>query len=220
MNTDTQSNTNRKQPGIDLPNAANFSDAMTRNGVRFRTLDGAIRPVTPSALLYGRAFTVACYPGATHFMEQAIEAAAPGDVIVCDGRGFDGAVLMGGLMGGRAFHRGIAGVVIDGAVRDIAELTSYKWPVFARHITPAGGVHEQAGSIGGTICCGGVTIQPGDYIVGDDDGVVCVPQALWDSTLDLARAIWKKELAIAKALKQGCSLAEAAAKAGAGGCSS
>lgn len=197
-------------PGIDRPNAANYSDALTKNGHRFRAMDAGIRPVTATALLFGRAFTVACYPGATHFMERAVEEAQPGEIIVADGRGDPGAVLMGGLMGGRAFYRGVAGVVIDGAVRDIAELAGYKWPVFSRHVTPAGGVHEQAGSIGEAISCGGVTVRPGDYIIGDDDGVVCVPQELWAETSKLANEIWEKEKHIAEGLKQGLSLGEAA----------
>lgn len=211
IKSNQSSNASNPLPGISLPNAANFSDALTKLGHRFATMHAAIKPRTSQALLAGRAFTVGCYPGATHFMEQAIEEAKPGEIIAADGRGFDGAVLMGGLMGGRAFRRGVAGVVIDGAVRDVAELETFQRPVFARHVVPAGGVHEQAGCIGEPIVCGGVIVNPGDYLVGDNDGVVCVPRSLWEQTLGLANEIWEKEKFIASAIQKGLTLAEAGA---------
>ena len=208
----TQSKANDPLSGNNIPGAANFCDALTQMGHRFLALAAGIKPVTSTAALFGRAYTVACYPGATHYMERAVEEARPGEVIVVDGRGYDAAVLMGGLMGGRAFYRGVAGVVIDGAVRDVAELETYGWPVFARAVIPAGGTHDQIGSCCEPISCGGVRVCPGDYIVGDEDGVVCVPEKAWAESLDRANAIVEKEKFIAKELKAGLSLAKAAGK--------
>lgn len=196
-------------PRDTMPSAANFSDALTSLGRRFLTLSADIKPVTSTTALFGRAYTVACYPGATHFMERAIEEASPGEVIVTDGRGYDGAVLMGGLMSGRAFHRGVAGVVIDGAVRDLDDMDEYGSPVFARSVVPAGGTHDQIGSLGEPITCGGVRVCPGDYMIGDRDGVVCVPQQDWEQVLEAAGKICEKEAFIALQIQQGRSLAEA-----------
>ena len=200
------------EPQQAMPSAANFSDALTQTGRRFLTLSADIKPVTSTAKLFGCAFTVACYPGATYYMERAIEEARPGEVIVTDGRGYNGAVLMGGLMSGRAFYRGVAGVVIDGAVRDLDDMEQHGRPVFARSVVPAGGTHDQIGSVGEPITCGGVRVCPGDYIVGDEDGVVCVPREYWKETLANANAIREKETFIAKEIQQGRSLAEAVAQ--------
>jgi 3-hexulose-6-phosphate synthase/6-phospho-3-hexuloisomerase len=119
---------------------------------------------------------------------------------------------MGGLMSLRANKRGLAGAVIDGAVRDVAELRKARWPVFATAITPRAGTHDQQGAWNTPISCAGVVVSPGDWVVADDDGVVVVPQAIWDDAMAAAQAVERKEQFIAAALLAGDSLADAFAK--------
>jgi len=197
-----------KNREIKRPSTSCLSDALGRLGFKFQTLDSRIRSITNVAL-WGPAYTVQCYPGATWAVEEALEKASAGDVLVINGEGFLGAVLMGGLMSTRAHHRALAGAVIDGAVRDVAELKKLNWPVFAAGVTSRGGTMSKLGQVDITISCGGVSVQPGDLIVGDEDGVVSVPSSVLDDALELAWEIEQKEEFLTAALKNGCSLQEA-----------
>jgi regulator of RNase E activity RraA len=192
-----------------VPPSANLSDALTQIGLKFQTLRSYIRPVV-ALPLWGPAFTVQCYPGATWAMEEAIEKAQPGDVLVTDGESYPDGVLMGGLISLRAKQRGIAGAVIDGAVRDVEEMRQRDFPVYATSISPRSGTHDQLGGWGGTIHCAGVTVQPGDFVAGDDDGVVIIPRSRVQETLALAAKIEKRESFITRALERNLSLPEAA----------
>ncbi len=192
-----------------FPSSANLSDALSQLGFKFQTLHSRIRPIT-GCPVQGPAYTVQCYPGATHAVEEALEKALPGDVLVVNGEGFIGAVLMGGLMSGRARQRGLAGAVVDGAVRDVAELKKMQWPVFAAGITPRSGTFAKLGQQQAIVSCGDVIIQPKDMIVGDEDGVVVIPADLLEETLQLACEIEQREAFITRALKNGSSLPEAA----------
>ena len=151
--------------------AANIGDAMDRLGV----LDSRIQAVWPGATVVGTAFTVWTRSGDNKFIHEAVERAQPGDVITVNGGGDESRALIGELMGGRARARGIAGFVIDGAVRDAQGLAEYGMPVFARAVTPAGPYKNGPGVLGDPIALGGVVVRPGDIIVGDADGVVVVP---------------------------------------------
>ncbi len=194
-----------------IPAAAHLSDALGQLGLKFQTMHSRIRPVFTPIRLTGPAYTVQCYPGATWAVEEAIENARPGDVLVVNGQNFDGAVLMGELMSGRAARRGLAGAVIDGAVRDTVALRKARWPMFASHITPRAGTFDKLGQQQVVITCGEVVVHPGDFIVGDDDGVVVIPAKRRHEVIDRARAIEKKERFIAAALRKGLSLSQAAA---------
>lgn len=191
---------------------ASLSDAMGQHGLKFQTLDARIRPVfTPIAVL-GPAYTVQCYAGATFAVEEAIEKAEAGSVLVIAGEGYTGAVLMGELLSARAHHRGVAGAVIDGAVRDTAKLREAQWPIFAAAITPRAGTHDKLGEQQIPISCGGVVVRPGDIIAGDDDGIVVVPHERWAEVQAWAQEIERKEAFLAKALAAGASLGEAVAR--------
>ena len=191
-----------------FPSTANLSDAMGLLGYKFQTLHNRIQPVT-NVSVWGPAYTVQCYPGATYAVEEALEKASPGDVLVVDGEGYTGAVLMGGLMSGRARQRGLAGAIIDGAVRDVEELRKHRWPVYAAGITPRAGTFAQLGQLEIPVSCGNIIVQPGDMIAGDADGVVAIPAAILDQTLEAAWDIENKENYIAAALENGLSLPEA-----------
>src|SRR3954452_11216989 len=102
--------------------SAHVSDALRACGCAFQAIDAGIRPVARNMRLAGPAFTVRCYPGATWALEQALELAPPGSVLAVDGGASPDVILMGGLMSTRAHARGIAGAVLDAAVRDVDDI--------------------------------------------------------------------------------------------------
>ncbi len=150
--------------------AANLSDAMHRRGV----LQG-MRPVAPGIKLVGRALTVRTAPGDYAKPVEAIDQARPGDVIVVDSGGVPPAVW-GEMASRSAMNRGIAGVVIDGAIRDSGDIRELKFPAFSRLVCPNAGEPRGLGEIGVSITVGGELVEPGDWILGDDDGVARIPR--------------------------------------------
>ncbi|MFY0408888.1 methyltransferase [Solicola sp. PLA-1-18] len=151
--------------------SANIADAMGRLGA----VDARIKPVWDGASVVGAAFTVWTRPGDNRGIHEALALVAPGDVIVINGGGDESRALIGELIGGKARLRGVAGFVIDGAVRDATGLREYQMPVFARSITPAGPYKDGPHALLSRIAVGGVVVTPGDVVVGDEDGVVIVP---------------------------------------------
>lgn len=190
--------------------SANVSDALRSLGKHFQAMDGGIRPVTPSARAAGPAFTVRCFPGATFALERALELAKPGDVLVVDGGGHADLILMGGLMSQRAHHRGIAGAVLDAAVRDIEDIAALGFPVFSRYICPRAGTFAEIGEWQEVICCGRAPVRPGDWIVADQNGVVVIPIELLDETVRVAGEVHTREAGIRRGLDAGRTLADAA----------
>lgn len=195
--------------------SANVSDALRACGRSFQAVDGGIRPIAPELRVAGPAFTVRCFPGATWALEQALELASPGDVLVVDGGGYPDVILMGGLMSARAKHRGIAGAIVDAAVRDVADIRKLGFPVFSRHICPRAGTHAEIGEWQTVVCLGRVPVAPGDWVVADESGVVVVPHAMCEQVLSKAREIHDRETRMSALLREGASLAEAAGAAAA-----
>lgn len=191
--------------------AANVSDALRGLGRAFQTLDGGIHPLHGAMKLAGPAFTVRCYPGATWAMEQALELASPGDVLVVDGGACADVILMGGLMSTRLRARGIAGVVIDGAVRDVDDILELAFPVFTRHVAARAGTFAEIGQWQVTICCGRVPVSPGDWIVADRNGVVVVPPDIKSQAFAKAREIHVKEAGLTPHLINGKNFKESLA---------
>jgi len=163
---------------------ANIGDAMDRLFVT----QAAIKSVWPGARMVGSAFCVLTAPGDNQAIHSAIDAAAPGDVIVVAAGGYTDRALIGELMAGRMVARGLAGIVIDGAVRDAQDIGDMKFPVFARGVTPAGPYRNGPGLHQIPVAIGGVAVCPGDIVVGDDDGVVVVRQQELDTVLERAEA--------------------------------
>lgn len=193
--------------------SANVSDALRKCGKAFQAMDAGIRPLDRSMRLAGPAFTVRCYPGATWALEKSLELARPGDVLVVDGGGFSDAILMGGLMSTRAQNRGLRGVIIDGAVRDVDDIIALKFPVFSRHICPRAGTFAEIGEWQTTICCGRLPIRPGDWIVADVSGVAVVPAEMIEQVATEAGAIHEREHRMAGYLHEGQTLSDSAAAA-------
>jgi RraA family protein len=151
-------------------------------------MHGTIRRLTPGLTLCGPALTVEARPGDNLLMHAALAIAKPGDVLVVDGRGDMSCALAGGLMGRQAKLQGLAGWVVDGALRDIDELAEIGLPAFARGSCPGGPDKEGPGRVGVTITCGGQVVEPGDIIVGDADGVAVIPRAIAAAAVGLAEA--------------------------------
>ena len=155
-----------------------ISDLMNR----LYAMTPAIKNLTDEHLrLLGPATTVKCYPGDNLMVHKALDIAAPGDVIVVDTSGQQNTAVLGDLVSTKARHRGVAGFLVDGLVRDIAGIRSLgDFPVYARDVTPIGPLHRGPGEINFPVSAGGIVVQPGDVIVGDSNGVVVVPQDIAD----------------------------------------
>jgi regulator of RNase E activity RraA len=173
--------------------SAVFADVMYRTGV----MDSAIKPAF-KAKAVGQAVTVQLSRGDLVDPLKALEMGKPGDIIVVDAGGETETSVCGGLMGGLAKNRGIRGMIVDGAGRDIDELEDIGWPIWTRAVTPRGthtmfsGRKEEL-SINVPISCGGVPVSPGDFVVADVIGVTVVPLARAEELLELAREQAERE---------------------------
>jgi 4-hydroxy-4-methyl-2-oxoglutarate aldolase len=139
-------------------------------------MDAGIQAIWPGAAASGSALTVRVPAGDNASLVVAIGRAAPGDLLVVDAGGSLERALWGAVLSQAAALRGIAGLVIDGAVRDCDEISQLRFPVFARGRTPATPYSKIHGRVGGTIVCGGLEVHPGDAVHADGDGVVVIPK--------------------------------------------
>lgn len=178
---------------------AHLSDNMSR----LQGAAAAIRPMHRSGRLVGPALTVRVAAGDNLMVHKAIDIAQPGDVIVVDAAGALEQAIIGDIMTSHAARRGVAGFVIDGAVRDADELKSRDYPVYARGVTHRGPYKNGPGEIGVPVCIGGMVVHPCDIIVGDGDGIVAVPVADAERVLAAAREQKKKEDATLAAIAAG-----------------
>ena len=150
--------------------ASILADVAGRRG----TVDGRVAALSPSMRLAGPAFTIEVRPGDNLMVHAAMTMAKPGDVLVIDGKGDRSCALMGSIMINACRKLGLAGVVIDAAVRDTEELRELGFPVYAVGSNPNGPTKNVPGRINWPISCGGIAVRPGDLVVGDADGVVVV----------------------------------------------
>jgi 3-hexulose-6-phosphate synthase/6-phospho-3-hexuloisomerase len=155
----------------------------------------------------GPAWTVRTYPGDWAKPVEAIEAAPPGSVIVIDAGGVPPAVW-GELASESCLQRGIAGVVIDGAIRDVDDIRRMKFPAFARLATPAAGEPRGFGEMGVAVKAGGLEVVPGDWIVGDDTGVVRVPRAKAVEVANRAMHVLEAENRIREEIRRHSTLSQ------------
>jgi len=138
--------------------------------------------------LCGPACTVKVFPGDNLMVHKALDVAKPGDIVVVDAHGSAMNAVLGDLISTKAKHRGIAGFVVDGFVRDLPDILELDFPVFARGATPIGPLHRGPGEINFPICCGGVVVNPGDLVVADGAGVVVIPQEIASELLERLQA--------------------------------
>ncbi|MEM8687042.1 MAG: RraA family protein [Pseudomonadota bacterium] len=163
--------------------AANLYHGQDEHGA----LDPAIKPIDPAMKLAGPALTVDVPEGDNLALHMAISKAAPGTVLVVDYKGHMDVAVTGDIMALAAQQRGLAGMVVDGAVRDADEITRLGFALFARGLSIRGPAKNGPGSVGKPISLGGVAISSGDIVVGDRDGVVVLAQSAWAHALEEAR---------------------------------
>lgn len=180
----------------------NISDAMHRKGAMKN-----IRSIYPGIKTVGRAVTVQTFEGDWAKTVEAIDAAREGDVIVIYS-GSPHVAPWGELATLSCINKGVAGVVIDGAVRDVDDIRRLNFPVFASSIMPNAGEPKGFGEINAEIQCGGQTVRPGDFIVGDDNGVVVVPKERGYEIARRAVEVEKNERRIRDEIKRGKTLSE------------
>ncbi len=144
---------------------------------RVKAMDFRIRPLADAMSVTGPAFTVSSPPGQNLAIHRAIAEAHPGDVLVVETSGDCRFGPFGEILALACQHRAIAGLVLDGTVRDGGDIEELGFPVFCRGLAPSGTRKEEPGELGGSIQCGGVSVEPGDIIVADRDGVIVIPAA-------------------------------------------
>jgi RraA family protein len=162
--------------------ASILADVAGRRG----TMDGRVAALLPSMRVCGPAFTIEVRAGDNLMIHAAMAMARPGDVLVIDGKADRSCALMGSIMLNACKKLGLAGVVIDGSIRDTEELRELGFPVWAIGANPNGPTKNIPGRINWPVSCGGVAVRPGDLIVGDADGVVVVEREKAASLLPLA----------------------------------
>ncbi|MGP1383395.1 MAG: RraA family protein [Thainema sp.] len=154
---------------------------------REQFMDMGIREMWPRIpRIAGPAYTVSCPPGDNLMLHAAIYRAEPGSVIVIQAGDVDYA-MSGGNVCATAQQRGIAGFVIDGVIRDVAEVREAGFAVFARGLSPVPGKKKALGTMNQSIVCGGVQVSPGDMVVADEEGIVVIPAEQQDTVWELAK---------------------------------
>ena len=196
-------------PANIVAQAAEFQPAILADVAGRRgALDGRIKALRPRMKLAGTAITVEVRPGDNLMIHAAIAMAKPGDVLVIDGKGDQSTALMGTLMMTACKKLGIAGVVMDGACRDSLEIDEMDFPVFSVGTNPNGPTKNIGGRIGHPVSVGGVTVHPGDFVIGDGDGVVVVEREKIESLLPLAAKKVRDEAVRIAAIKEGDTAAK------------
>jgi RraA family protein len=177
----------RVAPGLveqaaELP-ASILADVYGRRG----TVSGRIAALAPSMKAAGPALTVEVRPGDNLMIHAALAIARPGDVIVVDGKGDQTCALIGEIMASQAMAIGVAGMVLDAAVRDTEALRAKGFPVWSFGANPCGPTKRVSGRVNHPISVGGITVNPGDLVVGDADGVVVIERERVGEMIELGR---------------------------------
>jgi RraA family protein len=176
---------------------------LSDNMARLFAVGPALRPYHRSGALIGAALTVRTRPGDNLMVHKAVDLAEPGDVIVIDAGGDLTNAIVGEILIALARRRGVAGFVVDGAVRDVDAIAAADFPVYARGVTHRGPYKDGPGEINVTVALASQTIAPGDIVVGDGDGVLAVPRDHVARIAELGRAQMARETATLQAIADG-----------------
>lgn len=183
---------------LDVP-VANVSDCMAR-----MTAGGPrLRPMHDGRRMAGPALTVKSRPGDNLMLHKALQLAQPGDVIVVDAGGDLTNAITGEIMVGDAIRQDLGGFVIDGAIRDAGVIRAGSFPVFAAGVTHRGPYKDGPGEINVPVAIDGMVIEPGDLVIGDDDGLLCVPYDDVERLLAAARQKQEVEAAMVAGIADG-----------------
>jgi len=169
-------------------------------------MDHDMRCWSANCRMAGPAVTLRVHTADILMVGKALSECPRGFVLVVDGQGELNTALWGSITTACARIKGVEGIVIDGAIRDVALIRRDKLPVFARAVVPNAGGAEYRGEIGVAIQCAGAVVSPGDWIVSDEDGVVVVPRARLEATVALAERLRKVEIRIQRQVKGGKDL--------------
>jgi RraA family protein len=183
--------------------AATATAHLSDNMNRLYSVSAALRPYHKGGRFAGPALTVKASPGDNLMVHKAIDIARPGDVIVVDAAGMLEQAIIGEIMSALAASRGVAGMVIDGAIRDADALRLSSFPVYARGVTHRGPYKNGPGEINVPVSIGGLVVNPGDIVVGDDDGLIVLAADLAPEVLERARAQAAEESALLDAIRGG-----------------
>lgn len=182
--------------------AANIADVMERNCAMNPRIRLVSSPKTP--IMAGPALTVKVRSGDNLALHAALNIAQQGDVIVVSNEGDNTRALMGEIMMAYlCYYKKIAGIILDGPIRDIAEIGTWDFPVYATGTTPGGPYKEGPGEVNVPISCGEISVNPGDIIVGDADGVIVIPKRDAETILVDAKKVQENDFAKAQAAKTG-----------------
>jgi len=182
--------------------AAAISDALGKRGAMDHDMQGR----SANRAMAGPAFTVRVHTAGILMISQALTECPKGHVLVIDAQGELNTAVWGELTTYCAYHKGLAGVVIDGAIRDAMKIARHPLPVYARAVVPNGGGAEYLGEINVTVSCGGQVVRPGDWLIGDADGVVVAPAEKLADALELAARIVKAEKNLERQILKGADL--------------
>jgi 4-hydroxy-4-methyl-2-oxoglutarate aldolase len=175
-------------------------------------IDPAIRPLRPAGQqprLFGRAVTVRCEAPDFGAVLHALDVIGPGEVLVIDAGGHRDTAMIGDILSGHLRRKGVAGLVVDGAVRDVGTLGGWDdFAVFARWITPRGPTGADRGAVNLPVVVGGCLVSPGDLVIGDDDGLVALTPTVVRSRIADAEAKLAREVAWIAGLESGTPAAE------------
>lgn len=189
------------QATLDLFRRAGAATVYEANG-RMGCMDPTIQPVVSGAVVAGPAYTARCDHGDNLAVHRAVAEAEPGDILVIDGQG--GAFgYIGDILAEAAMSRGIAGVVVDGTVRDAAELRRMNFPAWSRGLAMRGASKTMPGALGVPVSVGGLVVRPADVIVADDDGVCVVAAETLDKVVAATEARLAQEVSMRAALRSG-----------------
>ncbi|MFP3798537.1 RraA family protein [Paraburkholderia sp. SIMBA_027] len=183
----------------ELP-VSTLSDSMHRN-----TGTSRLRPYhrLGKLTMAGTAVTVRSRGGDNLAYLRALDFCRPGDVLVVDAGGDLNNAVVGGILSFYAASAGLAGLVVDGAIRDVAEIRERDFPLYARGVTHRGPYKDGPGEINVPVCVDGMVVHPGDIVVGDQDGLLAIPQADAESVIEKARAVVKAEAETMRAMREG-----------------
>lgn len=182
--------------------SALLSDTLGKTGA----MDHDVKCYSARSKMAGPAATLRVHPADVLMVAKAVSLCPKGCVLVVDGQGELNTALWGSIITVGARLKGLAGVVIDGAIRDLEEIRRDPFPVFARAVVPNAGGAEYRGEFDVPVQCGGVVVSPGDWIIGDEDGVVVIPAARLPEALEAAERLQKVEKQIERAVRAGKDL--------------